>query len=850
MLVLLIALLFIQPVSVQAHPADIYTHTFNLTLTPQGLLVGWEIKPGPLVAARLWYEADQNEDESISEEEALVWGESRVARLSSTLDDAPFSLQIDDVQFPEELNGLQSNNEPILFMLSAPWPQDGGNTHRLSLHNGVEEQSSINWFNLQAIETAAFQQPIQQSSQIAVDFLREREQASDQSLLLTKWDSGTPSLPPGQSKDVVMQTAEQVIPELAQQTPQEILIGLVKQQEFSIAFYILALGISLALGALHALTPGHGKTIVAAYLVGTRGTARHAIALGSIVTLTHTGSVFLLGVVTLVASRYILPTSLIPALEVLSGLLILGLGLYLLIQRIRDWRNSKNSRRSKRSHRYKRPHSHKHASNPHHDHGHAHDHTHSHEHEHDHGHTHHIPDPDNVTWRSLIALGVSGGLVPCPDAIAILLVAVAINRLLLGLSLIVAFSLGLAVVLIVIGLAMVQSSRLFQKIDAFNKFAPALPVVSAVIVLALGTALTWGAMARFGSGENAIAGFLPGKEAGLSSTNEALNFRLDDARVIYLSEDDDGRKQLFISNLDGEPLHVLTDSPRGVNGYALSPDREQVVFVRQAADLSTSLWLARVDGNESREIITCDPAICSQPIWSPDGKKIVYESLDFGDEGNGLGLPSLWWLDVESGETQPVFQDVQLPGSNPRWSPDGNWLSYSTADGSIRLYNLSTGENRVLNNFLGAAAVWASDSRSVLLRDVLTQDQSFVTHVFRYDLESGELTDVNDDPTQENNLAAWSPDGARIAMVRRDLSISMGDQIWLMGADGTQARQMTEAPNVLHGSLNWSPDGRYVLFDGYLLDVFPLEAHLQVLDVESGEVTDLGVKGYSPAWVW
>ena len=74
MLVLLIALLFIQPVSVQAHPADIYTHTFNLTLTPQGLLVGWEIKPGPLVAARLWYEADQNEDESISEEEALVWG--------------------------------------------------------------------------------------------------------------------------------------------------------------------------------------------------------------------------------------------------------------------------------------------------------------------------------------------------------------------------------------------------------------------------------------------------------------------------------------------------------------------------------------------------------------------------------------------------------------------------------------------------------------------------------------------------------------------------------------------------------------------------------------------------------
>ena len=168
----------------------------------------------------------------------------------------------------------------------------------------------------------------------------------------------------------------------------------------------------------------------------------------------------------------------------------------------------------------------------------------------------------------------------------------------------------------------------------------------------------------------------------------------------------------------------------------------------------------------------------------------------------------------------------------------------------MRLYNLATGENRILNNFLGAAVVWSPDSKSALLRDVLTLEQGFVTHVFRYDLESGALTDINDDPNQENNLAAWSPDGAWVAVVRRDLSVPMGDQIWLMHADGTQAHQLTDAPNVLHGTLEWSPDGRYILFDGYMLDIFPLEAQLQVLDVERGEVRDLGVKGYIPDWVW
>ncbi|MFZ5819375.1 MAG: sulfite exporter TauE/SafE family protein [Chloroflexota bacterium] len=838
-------ILFLPLTSAQAHPADMYVHTLNLTITPQGLLLAWEIKPGPMLASWIWREADGNADESLSLEESRAWGEARAASLTSTLDGADFPLHLDRVEFPADLNALQGNSQPILLTFSASWPQDGENSHRLVLHNGMEEQNSVNWFDVSAIDEAAFQQPIQQGAQFGVDFVRARERASDQAGLLNTWDSGVPSLPPSQRQDVVMQTAGQVIPELAQETPQEILIGLVRQEHFSIPFYLLALGVSLALGALHALTPGHGKTVVAAYLVGARGATRHAIALGGIVTLTHTGSVFLLGIVTLAASRYILPTRLIPALEALSGLLILGLGFYLLFQRICDWRFDQQRNRflppaavvdmggGKKRLVINRP---VEETGPRHDHDSSKP-----------GAIPRRPQPGNplaeIRWRSLIALGVSGGLAPCPDAIAILLVAIAINRLLLGLALIVAFSLGLAVVLIVIGLAMVHSSRLFRKMDAFNKFAPALPVVSAVIVLVLGAALTWGALTRFGGAENpSITG------AGLSSASEAGGFRLEDANVIHLSEDEDGRKQLVISDMDGETMRVLTDAPRGVRDFALSPDRAQVVYVGQAMDLGVSLWLARVDGSEAREAVVCDPADCSQPVWSPDGSKVVYERLDLG--GGGLGLPTLWWLDAASGETQPVFQEAGLPGANPRWSPDGAWLSYSAPDGSIRLYNLATGENRILDNFLGAAVAWSPDGKSALVRDVLTQEQGFVTHLFRYDLESGTLTDLNDDPNQENNLAAWSPDGAWVAVVRRDLSVAMGDQVWLMRADGSEARSLTDAPGVLHGGLAWSPDGRYILFDGYLLDVFPLEARVQVLDTTSGEVIDLGVKGYSPAWVW
>ena len=189
-----------------------------------------------------------------------------------------------------------------------------------------------------ATENTAFLFPTQKNNTITIDIVQDRALVPDQSKLLSSWDSGTPSLPAGQKKDVVTETAEQVVPELAKNSSQEILLNLVRTENFSIPFYVFALAISLALGALHALTPGHGKTVVAAYLVGSRGTTKHAIALGSIVTLTHTGSVFIIGLFTLAASQYILPTSIIPLLEILSGLLIVGLGLYLFWQRFLYWR--------------------------------------------------------------------------------------------------------------------------------------------------------------------------------------------------------------------------------------------------------------------------------------------------------------------------------------------------------------------------------------------------------------------------------------------------------------------------------------------------------------------------------
>jgi len=220
--------------------------------------------------------------------------------------------------------------------------------------------------------------------------------------------------------------------------------ALVARDHLGVWVVLASLGVALFWGAAHALSPGHGKTIITAYLVGRRGTPRHAALLGLIVTVTHTIGVFALGIVTLVLSRFIVPEQLYPWLNLASGLLVVGIGLSVLRTRVR--------------HR-----------------GHHHDH---HHHAHD------------LSRRSLLAVGVSGGLLPCPSALVVLLAAISLHRVGFGLLLIVAFSAGLALTITGIGLVAVLARTAFGRVSFNGRVLSFLPTVSALVIVVAGVGMT------------------------------------------------------------------------------------------------------------------------------------------------------------------------------------------------------------------------------------------------------------------------------------------------------------------------------------------------------------------------
>ena len=268
----------------------------------------------------------------------------------------------------------------------------------------------------------------------------------------------------------------------AQNTPRSRFTELISTQG-KLSFWILlsAALIAAGLGALHALEPGHGKTIVAAYLVGSRGTARHAVLLGIVVTAAHTAGVYLLGALTLYASRYIVPEQLYPWLGAISGLSVAGLGVFIFL---RHWTGETG------------------------------DHSHAPGEQHSHWFLSMFKQTANagannraaitadarpesaLSLRELCMLGITGGIVPCPAALVVLLSAFSLHRIGFGLFLITAFSFGLAAVLVIVGLTMVYAKRMMSsRLQAGNTALRYLPFLSSAFMVILGVGITASAVA-------------------------------------------------------------------------------------------------------------------------------------------------------------------------------------------------------------------------------------------------------------------------------------------------------------------------------------------------------------------
>ena len=459
--------LLATPTKARAHPLDVYLQATYITLAPANVVVEFDLSPGVLVAAQVLPQLDTNGDQQISDAEGQAYVDEVLRNVELQLDGKALTLAVTEIDMPDYLT-IQSGYGTIRVFTVSNLMDNMTGTHNIYYKNNYAPTGS-------AYQVNAF---VDKGATITLG-KQNRDQIQQSMTMDFSMGDAAPA--------IATPAATEALSTLAGTSSRtQRLLGYLSEPVLSPWAIVLAMGLAGVLGAIHALTPGHGKTLVAAYLVGSRGTVRHAILLGTIVTFTHTVSVIVIGLLALFASQFIVPDVLVPVMEILSGLLVVLLGIRLAWQRWSVFRDRRSSNRKlvishSHQHDYVRTHSRIHSHDP----------AQVYSHDYGNGHTHsHVPPTDGIKLSNLVALGVSGGLLPCPEALGIMVIAIGLNRILLGMGLIVSFSFGLAAVLIVIGVLLVRSRSLLERFGgASSRWSSALPLASAVIVTVLGAAI-------------------------------------------------------------------------------------------------------------------------------------------------------------------------------------------------------------------------------------------------------------------------------------------------------------------------------------------------------------------------
>jgi ABC-type nickel/cobalt efflux system permease component RcnA/Tol biopolymer transport system component len=828
MLVCLTLLLGGFPQKAQAHAADQYLHEIAITVREDTLEVTWDFTPGPFLSGSVWTAADKNQNNVIEPEEQEAYLSVLLSQFTVQVGSRFLSgWEFTEIRWGETVESLSTVEDNIQFTVQTELPPQNGEVSRLQITNGFFPYYSITLFSLNSITQWLFSNIVQTNQLLTADL------TMDPALGTSTWSSEAPDFS-------VFSGEQQRIPGTNQTIRERLNEVLMRaQDESGVLFTLGAIAVSLLLGMLHAFTPGHGKSVVAAYMIGAKGNWLQGITLGLIVSVTHTITVILVGLAVLFGSRLIQIESVFPVLEIFSALLILILGIVLFIQRYRFAQKARARKAAPPPEEIQEeggetrviirqsvseeaaPHPHigpKYVPR-------------------------HRADLSKLEWRTLLALGTSGGLVPCPDAVAIFIIAASLNLLQLGVFMIIAFSIGISAILMVLGALIARGKQTLEKIQGMQTIITHAPLISAAVLLVVGVFLNFSAFNRY----------RPLIAEAFTRPQEAVPFILEETTIAYLDTDDNGITQIYTMGSDGSGSVQRTFFNQNVNSFILAPATDVLFFTTFDQALNASqIWSLDLKSEALQVRIQDVNASIYNMSLTPDHAKVLFERTDLGDATTPYLITNIYQWDLETDETSPILSNTNLISFHPAFSPDQSLFTYFNPNANrYEIYAVDGTTQFSIPTQIGQLLQWSqADPDYVLYQDVTGEGKDFALNTYLYHLSTRSVRNLSEETGLSLTHALWVPEEFAVFLVGRTDTDEPGSHIYHYDLDQKFLTELRQYQPSLPRDFVASPDGSSLLYEQYGIEDRETYSGIWRLD-RDGTSLQLNASGREALWlVW
>jgi len=339
---------------------------------------------------------------------------------------------------------------------------------------------------------------------------------------------------------------------------------------------------------------------------------------------------------------------------------------------------------------------------------------------------------------------------------------------------------------------------------------------------------------------------------------QGWSFSISPPLLVYLWPDD-GPADLYAIDLVENIVARLTEQPNGILTYDISADGAQIYYSARLTTQNSAIFrLDRVDGTIT-QILVCTNVLCSFPQLSPQGDYVAYTRAPSNPESESFPQ-QVWLLPIVDGDPLTESQasmvsDPIHPVGPPFWSPTGLLTFHDKVLQQFIVFDPYNGERRFFPNETGETGTWAPDGDNFIVHEVDfwgDGPMDFSSHLWRFEYPSAQSSNLSLDLAIEDVTPAYAPDGTQIAFGRRYLDsdrFTIGSQLWLIGADGINPRQITHNPDFNHADFAWHPDGRYLAFVRHKQTTLIDPPEIWIIRPDGSDAVRLVIGGYVPQWI-